>query len=135
MREFSELAGTCDQNGERKVMLEVGCGVGNLVFPLIEENSNNYFIYACDFSPRAVEFVKKNELYDEAKIKAFQCDITSDSIFEEIPLESVDVITMVFVLSAIHPENFQKVAENMFKLLKNGFTVKSTSVYSGFLEQ
>lgn len=38
-------------------MLEAGCGVGNCIFPLLEEDLN-IFIYACDFSPRAVQFVK-----------------------------------------------------------------------------
>lgn len=101
-------------------MLEVGCGVGNLVYPLIEEKHNNYFIYACDFSNRAVEFVKKNELYDESRIKAFQCDITTETIFADIQEESVDIITMIFVLSAIHPEKFKLVIENLYKLLKKG---------------
>lgn len=39
------------------VLLEAGCGVGNCIFPLLEEDLG-IFIYACDFSPRAVEFVK-----------------------------------------------------------------------------
>lgn len=120
VREFKELADNSNESEESKVMLEVGCGVGNLVFPLIEEKYNNYFIYACDFSTRAIEFVKKNELYDESKIKAFQCDITTENIFEEIAPESVDIITMVFVLSAIHPEKFKSVSANLFKLLKKG---------------
>ena len=38
-------------------MLEAGCGVGNCLFPLLEEDPN-IFAYACDFSPRAVEYVK-----------------------------------------------------------------------------
>jgi methyltransferase-like protein 6 len=38
-------------------MLEAGCGVGNCLFPLLEEDLN-IFAYACDFSPRAVEYVK-----------------------------------------------------------------------------
>lgn len=90
------------------------------MFPLISENCNNYFIYACDFSWNAIELVKKNELYDESRIKAFQCDITSETIFEQIPRGSVDIITMVFVLSAIHPEKFSKVATNLHQLLKPG---------------
>ena len=41
------------------VLLEAGCGVGNCIFPLLKEDLN-IFVYACDFSPRAVEFVKVN---------------------------------------------------------------------------
>lgn len=62
-REFAELVGD-ENDSERKVLLEVGCGVGNFVFPLIEEG-RNFYVLACDFSPRAVEFVKSNGLYDE----------------------------------------------------------------------
>lgn len=40
-----------------KFFLEAGCGVGNTVFPLLEE-SPGLFAYACDFSQRAVDFVK-----------------------------------------------------------------------------
>lgn len=104
----------------RKTMLEVGCGVGNMIFPLIEEKRNNYFVYACDFSPRAVQFVKENPLYNEAFMKAFQCDITIDTIFESIQADSLDIITMIFVLSAIHPTKFGIVMSNMFRLLRPG---------------
>lgn len=42
---------------QRLVLLEAGCGVGNCIFPLLQDDLN-LFVYACDFSPRAVEFVK-----------------------------------------------------------------------------
>lgn len=99
-------------------MLEVGCGVGNLIFPLIADKVNNYFIYACDFSQRAIELVRKNELYDPQRMKAFTCDITKQDILEDIPPGSLDIITMIFVLSAIHPDNFQRVANTLCSLLK-----------------
>ena len=56
-REFEELlsdevAQSSTTTTSTKTMLEVGCGVGNLIYPLIEEKRNNYYIYACDFSPR-----------------------------------------------------------------------------------
>lgn len=41
-------------------MLEAGCGVGNAIFPLLELFSN-IFVYACDFSPRAVDLLKVND--------------------------------------------------------------------------
>jgi methylase of polypeptide subunit release factors len=37
-------------------ILEVGCGVGNLVLPLLEET--RHMFYACDFSPRAIDLLK-----------------------------------------------------------------------------
>lgn len=131
-REFSELISPNDmaisiehpkQNVKctKRTLLEVGCGVGNFIFPLIEDKFNeNYFIYACDFSERAINFVKQNPLYDETMIKAFQCDITIDTIFNEIANNSLDIISMIFVLSAIHPKKFAKVLMNLYRLLKPG---------------
>ncbi|KAF3839166.1 hypothetical protein F7725_017883 [Dissostichus mawsoni] len=40
----------------------------------------NIFVYACDFSPRAVEFVKLNPLYCPERCHAFQCDLTKDDL-------------------------------------------------------
>jgi methyltransferase-like protein 6 len=39
------------------ILLEVGCGCGNFIIPLLEEIPL-LRAYACDFSPRAVDFVK-----------------------------------------------------------------------------
>lgn len=118
-REFEELL-EADRDQNRKRLLEVGCGVGNLVFPLVEEKHNSYFIYACDFSSRAVDFVRQNPLYNEQNMNAFQCDITTNDIFQHIDRCSLDIITMVFVMSAIHPDNHGKVMRNLFQLLSPG---------------
>ncbi|CAO1416701.1 unnamed protein product [Diamesa serratosioi] len=119
-REFFELISSPSESSEDvKRMLEVGCGVGNLVFPLMEK-SNNFFTYCCDISPRAIEIVKKNERFDDTKMKAFQCDLTTKDIFNDIEENSLDIITMIFVLSAIHPNKFQSVVHNLIKLLKPG---------------
>lgn len=121
-REFNELISNgASGDGKGKRLLEVGCGVGNFVFPLIEDNySENFFIYACDFSPRAIEFVKENPLYDDSKMFAFQCDITTETVFNEIERNSLDLVSMIFVLSAIHPEKFTTVLQTIFELLKPG---------------
>jgi methyltransferase-like protein 6 len=122
VREFKELCNDCENTCMPKVMLEVGCGVGNSLFPLIEEGTK-MFVYACDLSPRAIEFVKSHPSYNENTIKAFQCDITSDEISKETGLESIDVATLIFVLSAIHPNKFHHTLRNVFTVLKPGGVV------------
>lgn len=56
-REFNELLGLGTKEDEN-VLLEVGCGVGNFVYPLIEDGLKFRAIFACDLSPRAVELTK-----------------------------------------------------------------------------
>ncbi|XP_015119499.1 methyltransferase-like protein 6 [Diachasma alloeum] len=119
-REFQELLDI--GNAEGGCFIEVGCGVGNLIYPLLEDGLKFKKIYACDLSPRAVDFVKEHKLYDPEKIRAFQADVTADNCFSEIS-SGVDVATLVFVLSAIHPQKFQCVAKNLFRILKRGGTV------------
>lgn len=78
----------------RKVILEVGCGVGNTIFPLAARYPD-IFIHACDFSPRAVDLVKKHKEFNGgSQINAFVCDVTVDDLSEQISPSSVDVVTM-----------------------------------------
>ncbi|XP_076827628.1 tRNA N(3)-cytidine methyltransferase METTL6 [Brachyhypopomus gauderio] len=118
-REFEELKKCREFEDQKLLMLEAGCGVGNCIFPLMEEDLN-LFIYACDFSPRAVQFVKENPLYRSERCLAFQCDLTKDDLQATIPAESLDVVTLVFVLSAIHPDKMRHALENIHKVLKVG---------------
>ncbi|XP_067632893.1 tRNA N(3)-methylcytidine methyltransferase METTL6 [Eurosta solidaginis] len=130
-REFEELIDDNIKDSknasfkEVRHLLEIGCGVGNLIFPLIEEqrknvNGSSWFYYACDFSKRAIDFVRTNPLYDEQIVRAFQCDITTKEIYRNITKCSLDIVTMIFVLSAIHPDKFSHVVENIYHLLKPG---------------
>jgi len=115
-REFSELLGN---DNHQKQILEIGCGVGNLIYPLLADGLNAMF-HACDFSPRAIECLKSNPSYDPSVINAFTCDIVADELITKIPENSLDMVTAIFVLSAIHPDNHWTVVSNIYKLLKNG---------------
>lgn len=118
-REFEELKSCREFENQRLIMLEAGCGVGNCLFPLLEEDPH-LFVYACDFSPRAIQFVKQNPCYNPDTCKAFQCDLTEDDLTDNIPADSVDVATLIFVLSAIHPDKMHLAVKNIFKVLKPG---------------
>ncbi|XP_042140501.1 tRNA N(3)-cytidine methyltransferase METTL6 isoform X5 [Peromyscus maniculatus bairdii] len=113
-REFEELRSCREYEGQKLTLLEAGCGVGNCLFPLLEEDLN-IFAYACDFSPRAVDYVKQNPLYNTERCKVFQCDLTKDDLLDHIPPESVDAVTLIFVLSAVHPEKMHLVLLNVYK--------------------
>lgn len=120
-REFEELRSCREFEDQKLTVLEAGCGVGNCLFPLLEDL--NIFAYACDFSPRAVEYVQQNPLYDTERCKVFQCDLTKDDLMEHVPPESVDVVLLIFVLSAVHPDKMHLVLQNIYKVLKPGKSV------------
>ncbi|XP_077667334.1 tRNA N(3)-cytidine methyltransferase METTL6 isoform X3 [Eretmochelys imbricata] len=113
-REFEDLKACREFEDQKLTILEAGCGVGNCLFPLLEEDLN-IFAYACDFSLRAVEYIKKNALYNIERCKVFQCDLTKDDLLENIPADSVDVVTLIFVLSAIHPDKMHLALQNIYK--------------------
>eukprot|EP00049_Salpingoeca_infusionum_P001871 m.51688 g.51688 ORF g.51688 m.51688 type:complete len:286 (+) comp11254_c0_seq1:79-936(+) len=106
----------------RPRLLEIGCGVGNTIFPLREENPA-LFTYACDLSPRAVDFVKQHEQFSDLNNFAFQCDLTQDNILDSMPAHVCDVITAFFVLSALSKEEMPAVIQNIKSVLKIGGTV------------
>ena len=46
-------------------------------------------------------------------MNVFQCDLTVDTLESHIPQCSVDIATLVFVLSAIHPDKMLAVLQNI----------------------
>ncbi|KAJ1726572.1 hypothetical protein LPJ61_005094 [Coemansia biformis] len=118
-REFEELRPGYTFSERNPVLLELGCGVGNFIWPVIERNPDVY-VYACDFSPRAVEFVKANDGYNKDRCHAFVCDITQDRLIETIPPHSVDIVSAIFVLSALPPEKQAAAVANIAEILKPG---------------
>uniref|UniRef100_A0A0N5AJJ3 SAM_MT_RSMB_NOP domain-containing protein n=1 Tax=Syphacia muris TaxID=451379 RepID=A0A0N5AJJ3_9BILA len=102
-------------------VLEVGCGAGNTVFPLLTDpKSAQVFVHCCDYSSKAIEIVKQNPNYDENRCHAFVWDVTGDVSAAAVPPESLDIISCIYVLSAIPPELQKNALENFYKLLKPG---------------
>lgn len=100
-------------------VLEVGCGVGNTTFPLMEmNNGENLFLYSCDYSHVAVNVLKSDPKYEESKMKAFVWDITVTN--DTVPEGSLDYVVCIYVLSAIHPSKVATAIGNIVRLLKPG---------------
>ncbi|CAK9274264.1 unnamed protein product [Sphagnum jensenii] len=113
---------------------EVGCGVGNTIFPLLAEFPQ-IFLHACDFSPRAVNLVKAHQEYSEQRVNAFVCDVTAEDLSAFIAPSSVDVVTLVFMLSAVSPAKMAEVIINLKQVLKPGGHVLVRDYAMGDLAQ
>ncbi|XP_021099812.1 methyltransferase-like protein 6 isoform X11 [Heterocephalus glaber] len=67
--------------------------------------------------------VQQNPLYNLERCKVFQCDLTKDDLLDHVPRESVDIVMLIFVLSAVHPDKMHLVLQNIYKVLKPGKSV------------
>lgn len=98
-------------------LLEVGCGVGNAVIPLLELNPSLQ-VYAIDFANSAIDLLRQNQLAVDGRLVCSVCDVVQD----DLPVDpcSVDLVLCMFVLSAISPEQQQAVIVKLSRCLKVG---------------
>ncbi|KAH9479304.1 tRNA(Thr) (cytosine(32)-N(3))-methyltransferase [Psilocybe cubensis] len=126
--EFPELVDATKADGGAVSITEVGCGAGNSVFPLLASNQNpELYIRAYDYSSHAVKLVQNNPLYTNpptGKIQASVWDVTSaNSLPSDLAPGSADIVIMVFVMSALHPDEWGQAINNVHKILKPGGVV------------
>ncbi len=95
-------------------------------------------IHACDFSSKAVELIRSNEAYDESFIRADVWDVAGvgdESLPPGLCGQSVDVVLMVFIFSALSPEQWAQAVSNIFRVLKPGGEVLFRDYGRGDLAQ
>jgi tRNAThr (cytosine32-N3)-methyltransferase len=142
--EFPELAEATARDKGAVSILEVGCGMlklaliyfyndrnlrllgaGNTIFPLIRTNENpDLSIYACDYSHRAISLVQSNPLYSShppCTVRAATWDLTSHDLPEGVTAGSVDILIMIFVLSALHPTEWRQAVQNASRVRNQWF--------------
>ena len=163
-------------------LLEVGCGVGNAFFPLLDLIPT-LFVYALDCSKNAIQVVQNHRAYREqyelaeaaaaatignagdavaaapaassaapssaasaapaassavsappssssavsappiGRCAAWVCDLVADEFPSVLRSGHVDYATLVFVLSAIHPDRMEGVLRKVWAALKPGGTL------------
>uniref|UniRef100_A0A060TA19 tRNA N(3)-methylcytidine methyltransferase n=1 Tax=Blastobotrys adeninivorans TaxID=409370 RepID=A0A060TA19_BLAAD len=121
--EFPSLWEATRADAGTKTILEVGCGAGNTMFPVLASNENpDLTICGVDFSSKAVEIVRESESFDPKHAKAEVWDLAQpDGILPEgIEEHSVDIVVMIFVFSALSPQQWDQAVANLQKLLKPG---------------
>jgi tRNAThr (cytosine32-N3)-methyltransferase len=141
-QEFSVLKEVTTKDAGPKVVLEVGAGAGNTAFPVLRANENDQLmVHAYDFSKKAVETMRNADEYDEKHMRAEVWDVASgleDGTFSLPPgieANSVDVVILIFIFSALSPLQWAKAVENVYGVLKPGGEVLFRDYGRGDLAQ
>ncbi|CAI7623146.1 unnamed protein product [Penicillium viridicatum] len=129
-QEFPILAEVTQKDAGPQVVLEVGAGAGNTAFPLIANNENEH-----------LKVMRESELYNEKYMSADVWDAAgvpdenSDSLPPGLTEGSVDVVIMIFIFSALAPNQWDQAIRNVYRLLKPGGRVLFRDYGRGDLAQ
>ncbi|GAA6012420.1 hypothetical protein JCM11491_004327 [Sporobolomyces phaffii] len=120
--EFPELANVLKPDAGHKRVVEIGCGNGSTLFPLLAANENPHFrLHGYDYSKEAVNVVRSHASFDPTHLSCDVWDLSSrDGIPSDLEPNSVDIISMIFVLSALHPNEWERAVRNVHTMLKPG---------------
>jgi methyltransferase-like protein 6 len=114
--EFGDEFRVSENSPSRKrTLVEVGCGVGNALLPLLDDNDCEWTVHGLDLSKVAIDLMRHDERFRLAakdnRAQGYVCDISAppdpNSQSELTIPESIrgvaDVTTLLFCLSAIAP--------------------------------
>lgn len=119
--EFPALYDALKSDAGPVSILEVGCGAGNTMFPVLQNNENpSLRIMGADYSKQAVKIVRESEHFDPTYARAEVWDLAdpTGAIPEGLEPHSVDIVVMIFVFSALAPDQWAQAIANLKKILK-----------------
>ncbi|KAL1303799.1 hypothetical protein AAFC00_000263 [Neodothiora populina] len=139
VQEFPVLGQVTQPEYGPAVLLEVGAGAGNTAFPVLANNQNKDLrIHACDYSKKAIEVIRSNEAYDGDVLRADVWDVAGkgeNALPPGVKPESVDVVIMIFIFSALQPTQWMQAVRNVYNVLKPGGVVLFRDYGRGDLAQ
>ncbi|POY76611.1 hypothetical protein BMF94_0201 [Rhodotorula taiwanensis] len=120
--EFPELKECLKADAGPKRVVELGCGNGSTLFPLLAANENPELdLHGYDYSKEAVSVVKGHGSFDADRCTCEVWDLSSKAgIPPTVQPNSVDILTMIFVFSALHPDEWAQAVQNVYTMLKPG---------------
>jgi SAM-dependent methyltransferase len=131
--EFSSQKQSKDiDSSNSRTLVEIGCGVGNLLMPLFEtENGSWEVIHGLDISKEAIRLLREDDRFlsfnERGKTTtppraAFGhvCDISQEFSLPKCCVGVSNVTTLLFCLSAIDPKKMATAAKNVASTLKPG---------------
>ncbi|KAH3668328.1 hypothetical protein OGAPHI_002082 [Ogataea philodendri] len=106
-------------------IIEIGCGAGNTMFPILEQNQNaNLKLFGCDYSKVAVDLVRSNEMYakNNGVVHASVWDLANSEheLPEGVEPHSINIAVMIFVFSALEPGQWEHAITNLTKMMAPG---------------
>ncbi|KAJ4456351.1 putative RNA-binding protein 39 [Paratrimastix pyriformis] len=109
---------------EPQVLMEVGCGTGATIYPLLKVNPL-LRCHAFDLSRQAVGYLKCHDDYDPVRVNAFVWDLARGPfpVWANVPDESVDIATNIFILSALTMAQVPLVLRRLSQKIKPGGVV------------
>lgn len=119
------------QSGPRTVV-EIGCGAGDTLLPLYRDSQNpDLHLFGYDYSSQAVDVVRTSPVYHADHKGSCYADVwdlsatdpnepTRPVLPPRLEPGQADIVVLIFVLSALHPDEWATAARNVTALLKPG---------------
>lgn len=107
----------CQQLKYRHI-LEVGCGHGCTLYPLIQHLPLDVEITATDYSVKALEIFRKHAKWSKNRIRTQHWDVTKQ-LSPQLN-GSAFIILCIFAMSAVHPHYHRDAFQNIYHTMANG---------------
>lgn len=116
--EFKKYFNELIESSRYDTIMEVGCGHGSSIYPLMDVLPSSMRYIATDYSENAIHIFKSHKQYNESVIASYVWDICSEyNGCIDVKQQQPYVIVCVFCLSAVDPVHHVQCLSNMAMLL------------------